>query len=208
MGNDPDSPESGIAGLPRSIWIRAAFVFTILFMALHVYWAVGGTWGLPPATLGREAEVQAANWVVSAIMLIGALYILALDRPISRKIPSWLLLPPIWIGAVVCLSHGVFGLATKALYLSGRHGAVNFPDLPGRSEAEVAGSNRLAAWHDLLVFEPCFILQGALLALAAWHFIRGPAARRRWSMSIVAGTAAIDILGTALTLVGTHISIG
>lgn len=208
IGNDLDSREPGVALRPRPLWVHAAFAFTILFLALHVYWAVGGTWGLPPAAVNKQAAVQAANWVVSAIMAIGAVYILALNHPISRRIPWWLLLPPIWAGAVVCLSHAVFGFVTKALYLAGRQEAVNFPDLPWLSAAEAAESNRLAAWHDLLIFEPCFLLQGALLALAAWQFIRTPAGRRNWSRSIIIGTVVIDVLGLGLTLVGTRISIG
>ncbi|MGW4825866.1 hypothetical protein ACWEP4_45280 [Streptomyces sp. NPDC004227] len=40
-----DCRESGVDLPPRPIWVHLAFVFTILFMLLHVYWAVGGTWG-------------------------------------------------------------------------------------------------------------------------------------------------------------------
>lgn len=96
--------------------VHLAFAFTILFMLLHLYWAVGGTWGLAPAALDKKAEVQMVNWVVSAFMVIGAIYVLALNHPISRRVPSWILLPPIWTGAVVCLSHAIFGAVTKALY--------------------------------------------------------------------------------------------
>jgi hypothetical protein len=180
--------------------VHAAFAFTILFMALHLYWAVGGTWGLPPAALQFRAAVQASNWVVSAIMAIGAVVVLGLNYPISRRVPSWMLLVPMWIGAVVCLSHGVYGLITKALYLSGWQGAVNFPELPGVSAATAAEKNHLAAVHDLLVFEPAFLVQGALLALATWQFIRTAIGRRRWTMAVLGGTVAIAVYGTLLSL--------
>jgi hypothetical protein len=43
-----------------------------------------------------------------------------------------------------------------------------------------------------------------LLALAAWQFIRTPACRRKWSMSTVAGAAAIVVFGTLLSLGDMH----
>lgn len=111
-------------------------------------------------------------------MVIGAVIVLALNHPIGRRVRSWILLVPIWIGAVVCVSHGIYGFATKALYMSGTHGAVNFPVVPGVSAATAAAQNHLSAVQDLVVFEPCFVVEGALLALAAWQFIRTPAGRR------------------------------
>jgi len=189
---------------PRPIWVHLAFAFTILFMSLHLYWALGGTWGLPPTALQEKSAVQASNWVVTIIMLVGALVILALNYPVSRRVPSWTLLVPIWVAAVVCISHATFGIATKALYLSGWHGAVDFPAVPGVSAARAAEMNHLAAVRDLTVFEPSFLIQGGLLALAAWQFIRTPAGRRKWSMSTVAGAAAIVVFGTLLSLGDMH----
>jgi hypothetical protein len=141
------------------------------------------------------------------VAVIGAVLVLALNHPIGRRVRSWMLLVPIWIGAVVCVSHGIYGFATKALYLSGRHGAVNFPVVPGVSAATAAAKNHLSAVQDLVVFEPCFVVEGVLLALAGWQFIRTPAGRRTWSMSMIVGIVAIDVFGALLSLGGMHVAI-
>jgi hypothetical protein len=188
----------------RPGWVSAAFGFTLLFASVHLYWAVGGTWGLPLAAVREQPVVRAANWVVVVIMLIGAGFVLALT---SRRVPAWILLVPIGIGAVVCVSHGLFGLATKALYLGGQQGAVDFPVVAGVDPATAAARDHLSAVQDLAVFEPCFLLQGVLLALAAGQSIGTRAGRRAWWLTVVAGTVAIDAFGAVLALGGRHFAI-
>jgi hypothetical protein len=204
--NSSDTAEEIILP-PRPVWVHLAFVFTLLYMLIHLYWAIGGTWGLPLLAMHDKSAVQAVDWVVCVIMVIGALFVLALNRPIGRRVPSWALLGPIWIGAVVCLSHGIYGFLTKALYLSGHHGAVNFPVVAGVSAATAAAKNHLSAVQDVLVFEPCFAIEGALLALAAWQFQRTQAGRRRWAWSLVVGIVVIDVFGALLSLGGMHFAI-
>ena len=195
------------SGAARPVWIRTAFAFTLLFLSIHLYWALGGTWGLPLLALHDRSTVRAANWVVSAIMVIGAVVVLALDSAIGRRVPSWMLLAPVWIGAVVCVSHGLYGVVTKGLYLGGHPGAVDFPVVPGVSPAAAADRNHLSAVQDLVIFEPCFAIQGVVLALAGWQSIRAPRARRRWSASVVAGIVVIDVFGALLSLSGGHVAI-
>ncbi|MCM2577167.1 DUF3995 domain-containing protein [Streptomyces meridianus] len=201
--------QEAVRPAPRPVWVHSAFAFTLLFTAIHVYWAVGGTWGLPLAVMQAQAQAttKAANAVVSVIMVIGAVWVLALNHPVGRRIPAFVLLAPLWAGAVVCVSHAVFGFATKILYLNGRHGAVDFPVVPGVDAATAADSNRLSALQDILVFEPCFLIQGVLLALAARQFIRTPAGRRTWSVSVIVGIAVIDVFGAVLSFGDMHFAI-
>ncbi|MEU5365837.1 DUF3995 domain-containing protein [Streptomyces sp. NPDC005925] len=176
-------------------------------MALHVYWAVGGTWGLPPAAEVHQSETQVANAVVSVIELIGAFWVLALLHPVARRFPSWMVLSPLWAAAAVCVSHAIFGVITKTLYLGGMHEAVDFPAVPELSAGEVADANHLSAVHDLLVFEPCFLIQGVVLAMAAWQFIRTPARRRLWTWSLVVAVVLINVFGALLSLVDAKFAI-
>lgn len=193
---------------PRHLWVYLAFVFTLLFTALHVYWAVGGTWGLPLLALHEKEAVRAANWVVSVIMLVGAALVLALAHPAGRRVPPWLLLGPLWVGSVVCVSHAFYGFVTKGLYLGGWHDAVDFPVVPGVDPATAADANHEAAVHDLLVFEPSFLVQGVLLALAGRQFLRTPRSRRRWTVSMVAGVLVVDVFGIVLGLTDMRVAIG
>jgi uncharacterized protein DUF3995 len=202
---DDSDPEKTLPGRP--VWVYTAFVFTIAFTLLHVYWAAGGTWGVPLGALQRKAALQATNWVVSGITLIGACWVLALNHPLSRRVPSWMLLTPLWAGAVVCVSHSVYGFITKSLYLGGVHGAVDFPHVSGVSAATTAARHHLSAVQDLLVFEPCFAIQGILLALAAWQFIQTGKGRRWWWGSLIVSTVIVDVFGTLLALAGLHFAI-
>jgi hypothetical protein len=117
------------------------------------------------------------------------------------------LLVPTWLGAVVCISHAVYGFVTKASYLGGFPCAVSFWVVPGVSADMAVTHNHLSAVQDLVVFEPCFLLQGGLLAMAGWQFIRTPARRRRWWRSIIVGVLVIDVFGTVLSLAGMHVAI-
>lgn len=186
----------------RPVWAYSAFWVTVAFIPIHVYWALGGTFWLPPAALipANQQATQVANWGVSVLLAIGAAIVLALARPVGRRVHPALLLAPIWIGSVVCVSHAAFGIVTKSLYLAGVHGAVDFPALPGTSVAAAAAANHTAAVLDLAVFEPWFLLEGILLLLAGRQFLQTPKARRRWTMSVIAGTALIGAYGILLAL--------
>ncbi|AJE43573.1 hypothetical protein [Streptomyces nodosus] len=61
--------------------------------------------------------------------------------------------------------------------------------------------------QDLLVFEPCFLVQGVVLALAAWQFIRTGDGRRRWWTSLVVGVLVIDVFGALLSLAGMRFAV-
>ncbi|WP_436772524.1 DUF3995 domain-containing protein [Yinghuangia sp. YIM S09857] len=187
--------------------VRLTAAFTALFAALHVYWAVGGTWGLPPAAHEHAASVRATNWAVTAVMAFGVCWILALEHPAARRPPPWVPLAPLWVASVVCISHAVFGFATKGLYLAGLRSAVDFPDVQGLDAATLNDKNHWAAVHDILVFEPCFAVQGLLLAALGHRFARTRRGRRAWSGSLAAGTVAIDAFGIALVLVGHHVTV-
>jgi len=190
------------ASAHRVVWAYSAFWFTIAFIPIHVYWALGGTFWLPPAALNPmyKAAVQVGNWGVAVLLAIGALIVLAMAGAVGRRVHPVLVLTPMWIGSVVCLSHAIFGFITKGLYLSGVRDAVNFPELPDVSAATAAAANHTAAVVDIAVFEPWFLIEGLLLLLVGWQFLRTPKGRRRWQMSIIVGAALIDLFGTLLVV--------
>jgi hypothetical protein len=162
---------------------------------VHLYWALGGTWGYPGGTATATMPgLRAANLVVSALLACGAVYLYGLTRPWARRPPALLVLAPVWAAAVVCVSHGLFGIATKGLYQAGLKTAVSWPE-----HGLTAGQKHLAALHDLAIFEPWFLVLGFLLALAGRWFA-GPAVSRRWTLSLVAAIVLIDAFGVALVL--------
>ena len=162
---------------------------------IHLYWAAGGTWGLPGgAAAAGLPGVRATNLAVSVLLACGAAFLYGLTRPWSRRPPALLMLAPVWAGAVMCLSHGLFGMATKSLYAAGVQSAVSWPG------HLTAAQKNLAALYDLGVFEPWFLIQGLLLALAGHWFARTATGCRQWTLSLAAGIVLIDAFGIALAV--------
>ncbi len=103
---------------------------------------------------------------------------------------------------MVCVSHGLFGMVTKGLYVGGLHGAVSYPV----GHWTVAQKNTAAA-RDLMVFEPWFLLEGVLLALAGHHLLRTATARRRWTAALLAAVAVTGVSGVALSVAHLHVAV-
>jgi hypothetical protein len=126
------------------------------FIPIHVCWAMGGTFWLPAAARipANKPAVQVANWGRRP----------AGDRRGYRARAGAPRGPP--GSSCVAVGADLDRVITKGLYLSGVHGAVNFPALPGVSAATAAAANHTSAVLDLAVFEPWFLIEGVLLLLA------------------------------------------
>jgi len=169
---------------------------------IHLYWALGGTWGLPGgAATASLPGIRATNIAVSVLLVCGAAFLYALTRSWSRRPPALLLLAPVWAASVVCISHGLFGIVTKGLYVAGGHAAVSWP------EPLTAAQKHLAAVRDLAAFEPWFLIQGLLLAAAGHWLARTATGRRRWALSLAAGIVLADAFGIVLAVTHHHFAV-
>ena len=163
---------------------------------IHLYWALGGAWGLPGGAAAADLPgLRATNVAVSVLLACGAAFLYGLTRPWSGRPLAFLMLAPVWAGAVVCISHSLFGIATKSLYAAGLHSAVSWPE-----HGLTAAQKNLAALYDLGVFEPWFLVQGLLLALAGHWFARTATGRRWWTLSLAAGIVLVEAFGIALAV--------
>jgi len=102
---------------------------------------------------------------------------------------------------VVCISHGLYGLATKGLYAAGVHSAVSWP------EPLTAAQRNHAALRGLGMFEPWFGIQGLLLLFAGRWFARTAAGRRWWTLSLIAGVVLVDAFGIVLAVAHKHFAV-
>ncbi len=184
------------------LMVYLAALVALAGIPIHLYWALGGTWGLPggAATAGLPG-LHATNATISVLLAAGAALLFGLTRPWARRPPAPVMLTPLWLGSVVCLSHGLYGLATKGLYAAGVHSAVSWP------EPLTAAQKNLAALRDLGVFEPWFLAQGLLLLFAGRWFARTATGRRWWTLSLIAGTALAVAFGVALTVAHKHFAV-
>ena len=193
---DNRTPAAGASMARRGpLVVYLAALAALAGIPIHLYWALGGTWGLPggAATAGLPG-LHVTNAIVSVLLAVGAALLFGLTRPWARRPPAPVMLTPLWLGSVVCLSHGLYGLATKGLYAAGAHSAVSWP------EPLTAAQKNLAALRDLGVFEPWFLVQGLLLLFAGRWFARTAAGRRWWTLSLIAGTVLAVAFGVVLTV--------
>jgi uncharacterized protein DUF3995 len=173
-----------------------AALVALAAIPVHLYWALGGTWGLPGGAATADLPgIHATNLAVSVLLACGALFLLGLTRPWSRRLPAMLMRAPVWAGAVVCISHALFGIAAKGLYVAGVHAAVSWPE-----HELTAAQKNLAALRDLAIFEPWFLVLGLLLALAGHGFAPTATRGRLWTLSMLAAIVLICAFGFVLAV--------
>ncbi len=128
----------------------AAFVWSVVFLVPHVYWAAGSTVGLDGQSM--DGVLAAINYAAIILSIIAAALALALVRPWGALLPHRLLLIGAW-GACALLSlRGDVGLI-QALVV-----------WVGGSDSELTTLG--------LIFEPLFLVGGILFGLAARQYRR------------------------------------
>jgi hypothetical protein len=160
----------------------------LVFAAVSVYWAAGGTAGtatIGPAitepVLARDPTWVTLMWGTVALKVLAGLLALALVRPWGRSVPRRLLLTAAWgAGALMALYAGTASLVQHGLMAAG---TLSIP----------AGLGATALrWH-LVLWDPWWLLGGLLFVAAAWSYqrrSRGHRSRRDASRLAPAATVA------------------
>ncbi|MFD7020772.1 DUF3995 domain-containing protein [Streptomyces sp. NPDC059928] len=151
---------------------RAAFIWVIVFIAFHVYWYFGGTFGFGDASATVPQTKTVGDWVfavvISGMFLVGALVPFALHRPWGRAVPRWILHCCTWTGAALLLVRGVAGVVDTVV----RDTGLMKNGLMGMTEEQVSGDAHPSAytqWSGTTI-DLYFALGGVLFALAAlWY---------------------------------------
>ena len=161
--------EASDARLQWSEWAAyAAFAWALVFAAVHLYWALGGTVGMPPGmSVGMNLALFVIDVVAIPLCVVGALLALSLVRPWGRLLPRRLLLACGWGACALLILHSVPTLVGDGLVIAGlRAGDLSVPE----------------RWS-LFVYEPWFFAGGVLYGAAALGYGRrssrsGPLRRR------------------------------
>lgn len=101
-------------------WISA--VCCLPYLVLKVAWTAGVPVGIADRSLLDSSGWVAGNAVMAVIQLAGLLLVLALTRPWARRVPTWLLLLPVWVGTGLLFQiavAAVVALFSPALHASG-----------------------------------------------------------------------------------------
>jgi hypothetical protein len=157
-----------------------AILACVPYLTLKVAWLSGSTAGIPQGSALREDD--ATLWGINALTLMmdAAVVVIAfaLTRPWGRRLPSWLMLTPLWL-AMGLISPIVGAVPVQAVYgmVSGgaQAGSGGGGDDGGSSGMQGAGQNDLLeGWVWGTVYSG-FIIQGIALT---WLFLLY--ARDRW----------------------------
>jgi hypothetical protein len=172
-------------------WPLALCAWSILYVLPHLYWALGGD-ALLFMVKQSAAEMddwRAINWAASVVLtgaaLLGPALIWSTGRPGLRAVTLALC----GAGAAIAASHGAFGIVYRALNVIG------VTDIDGG--AFDASRHQWALW-DLLVFEPWFLVEGALFVAAGSAALKTTRARTRW----MAGCGVAVGIATLTGLIG------
>jgi len=136
-----------------------AAALAVLSALTTAYWTAGGTWLLDTVGGGFEEVARrgdgaavALGLVVVGLKLAGCVLALALVRPRGRRLPERLLEGAALVAGGLLTAYGGLLVLVGALALTGVFG-------------EVADASALR-WH-VFLWDPWFLLEGVLLALAA-----------------------------------------
>ncbi|MBA2530173.1 MAG: DUF3995 domain-containing protein [Euzebyales bacterium] len=129
----------------------------VLFAAVHAYWALGGTAGLPAGlSLAGNTTLFVIDVVAIPLCLAGAWLALALARPWGRRLPRRVVLAAAWAVSALLVVHAVPAVVDGILLVTGLR------------SAELSTSERFS----LFLYEPYWLFGGILFGLATWSFQR------------------------------------
>lgn len=127
----------------------------LVFAAVHLYWGLGGTAGLPPGlSLVDTTALFVIDLLAIPLNILGALLALALVRPWGDRFPRWLLLGAAWGASGLFVLHALPAVIDAAGLVLGRRGT------------ELTPMDRFS----LFLYEPFWLLGGILIGVAAWGY--------------------------------------
>ncbi|MGP3918588.1 DUF3995 domain-containing protein [Nonomuraea sp. 10N515B] len=157
-----------------SFFPRAACTWSLIFATFHVYWALGGSFGLGDGpnvgTMHENPAFLAYDLVVAVMCLTGAAVAVALAGARFTWIPRWVLLSGAWTATVLLTLRGVPGLVEGIMTQTG----VLPNGFFGMSTTQVYGEPNPSAYTiwTMRVIDVYFALGGFLFAAALRGYYR------------------------------------
>jgi hypothetical protein len=144
------NPTPGVSRLGAAAGLVSAAA-CLPYLFLKVVWTLDMPVGVTDTAQLHGNESVAGNAVMAVVQLVAVVLVLALVRPWGRRVPTWLLLLPVWVGTgllfQVIVGSAILGLSSTA----SRESAMNL--------------GGIASWVYVVVYAS-FAVQGVALAIA------------------------------------------
>ncbi|RFU38588.1 hypothetical protein DZF91_26880 [Actinomadura logoneensis] len=162
----PSAPRGrhGSPGAPRLAIAYVTCAACVPYIVLKLIWLFGGNLGVNDPGAMHSTKTQVANVITFALDTTTILIVLAFTYGWGRRLPSWLVVVPIWVGT------GLLAPLTLAVPL----GTVVQFALGEGSPTSAPGASMLDPWVFVVVYGG-FIMQAAGLTIAFVLY-----ARARW----------------------------
>jgi hypothetical protein len=158
---------------------RIAAICCLPYLVLKVFWKVDIPVGITDRSVLDSNDWVTGNALMAVIQLAGLLLVLALTRPWARRVPTWLVLFPVWVGTGL-----LFQVVVGAVLV----GASSASSQASSGSTDFGG---FQPWVFAIVY-PSFAGQGAALAIAfACHV------RARWGRVLGERTGEVVARRTA-----------
>jgi hypothetical protein len=165
-------------------WLSA--VCCIPYFVLKVLWTIDIPLGITDESLFDDSGWAAANALMAVVQLAGFLLVLALTQGWGIKLPTWLLLFPVWVGT---------GLLFQVVV-----GAVLFGLFSASAESSSGAAEPIEPWVFVVVYAG-FAGQGFALAIAFACYVRN---RWRRLLGERSGDVVARWTARATSRAGTH----
>ena len=136
-------------------WISA--VACLPYLLLKVAWTVDVPVGLTDRSVLHDSGWVAGNAAMALVQLVAVVLVIALVRPWSLRLPTWLLLFPAWVGTGLLFQVTVGSLLSVLVSAA--------------SEDSGTALGGIAPWVYVLVYAS-FGVQGVALAIAFASHVR------------------------------------
>lgn len=152
---------------------RAALIWTLAFIACHVYWYLGGQIGFGDQPVASALPAlypsSVGDWIFTVVT--GGMWVAGLVVPSAlawswgRRLPRRLLVGLMWAGAIVLLARGCSGWVDDAVRFTG----LSDGGLTGLSTKDLLGSADPTTYTKLstVALDSIFSIGGVLFAYAA-----------------------------------------
>ncbi|UVI33495.1 DUF3995 domain-containing protein [Paenibacillus spongiae] len=158
----------------------AVFIWSIVYMLPHLYWALGGTIGesLLKPDIVQHIHFDLINGIASVFLTVAGIIGLAFIYWSKGRFSSYLWLFIAWAGCSLAASHGIYGIVYRILQISGVVGL--------ESGSIDIHEDAFVLW-DLVLFEPWFLIEGILFGLLGYCFLKNARSRKFWLAACMIG---------------------